>query len=74
MPTNKDNLRTLSIHQIILMYDMGNLLYVIAALLALLWLISYVGFGATAGASVHILLVLAAMVMLLTLTPEDTRA
>ena len=42
---------------------MGNLLYIIAAILVIGWLIGFVGFNA--GGLIHILLVIAVIVVLL---------
>ena len=42
---------------------MGNLLYIIAVLLVIGWLIGFVGFGT--GGLIHILLVIAIVVVLL---------
>jgi hypothetical protein len=42
---------------------MGNLLYIIAAILVIGWLIGFVGFNA--GGLIHILLVIAIIVVLL---------
>ena len=42
---------------------MGNLLYIIAVILVIGWLIGFVGYGA--GGLVHILLVIAIVVVLL---------
>jgi len=42
---------------------MGNLLYIIAVILVIGWLIGFVGYGA--GGIIHILLVIAVVVILL---------
>jgi hypothetical protein len=42
---------------------MGNLLYIIAVILVIGWLIGFVGYGA--GGLIHILLVIAVVVVLL---------
>lgn len=42
---------------------MGNLLYAIAVILAILWAIGFVGYGS--GGIIHILLVIAIIVVLL---------
>lgn len=44
-------------------YTMGNLLYIIAVLLIIGWLIGFVGYGT--GGLIHILLVIAVVVVLL---------
>ncbi len=42
---------------------MGNLLYIIAVILVISWLIGFIGYGA--GGLIHILLVIAIIVVLL---------
>lgn len=44
---------------------MGNLLYYIAVILVILWLIGFLGFGQAVGNFIHILLVLAIISVLL---------
>jgi tryptophan-rich sensory protein len=44
---------------------MGNLLYIIAVVLIIAWLIGFLGFGDTVGGVIHILLVLAVVAVLL---------
>jgi tryptophan-rich sensory protein len=44
---------------------MGNLLYVIALILVIAWLIGFLGFGDSVGGVIHILLVLAIVAFLL---------
>jgi tryptophan-rich sensory protein len=44
---------------------MGNLLYIIALVLVIAWLIGFIGFGDTVGGVIHILLVLAIVAFLL---------
>jgi len=50
-------------HPLFKLKEMGNLLYVIAVILVLGWLIGFVGYNA--GGIVHILLVIAVVVVLL---------
>ena len=49
---------------------MGNLLYVIAVILVIGWLIGYVGFNVSGGL-IHILLVIAVIAVLLRLIRGD---
>ncbi|QHT66323.1 lmo0937 family membrane protein [Rhodocytophaga rosea] len=44
---------------------MGSILYVVAVVLIILWLIGYVGFGEAVGNFIHILLVLAIIAILI---------
>jgi hypothetical protein len=44
---------------------MGNLLYIIALVLVIAWLIGLLGFGDAVGGVIHILLVLAVIAFLL---------
>ena len=44
---------------------MGSILYVVAVVLIILWLIGYVGFGEAVGNFIHILLVLAVIAILI---------
>ena len=44
---------------------MGNLLYIIAVILVIGWLIGFFGYGAQTGGLIHILLVIAIIVVLL---------
>lgn len=44
---------------------MGNLLYYIAVILVILWLVGFLGFGQAVGNFIHILLVLAIIAVLL---------
>ena len=44
---------------------MGNILYYVALILVVLWLIGYMGFGAAVGNFIHILLVLAVIAILI---------
>lgn len=44
---------------------MGNLLYYIAVILVIFWLIGFLGFGQAVGNFIHILLVLAVISILL---------
>jgi len=44
---------------------MGSILYVVAIVLIILWLIGYVGFGEAVGNFIHILLVLAIIAILI---------
>jgi len=44
---------------------MGNLLYIIAAVLLIGWLVGFLGFGDAVGGFIHILLVLAVVFFLL---------
>lgn len=44
---------------------MGNLLYIIAIVLVIAWLIGFLGFGDQVGGIIHILLVLAIVAFLL---------
>ncbi|MBX9851744.1 MAG: lmo0937 family membrane protein [Cytophagaceae bacterium] len=44
---------------------MGNLLYIIALVLVIAWLVGFLGFGDTVGGIIHILLVLAIIAFLL---------
>jgi hypothetical protein len=46
---------------------MGNLLYIIAVILIIGWLIGFVGFGDAVGGIIHILLVLAVAMVLIRL-------
>ncbi|WP_210465004.1 MULTISPECIES: lmo0937 family membrane protein [Rufibacter] len=46
---------------------MGNLLYVIALVLVIVWLIGFLGFGDQVGGIIHVLLVIAIVVVLLRL-------
>jgi hypothetical protein len=46
---------------------MGNLLYIIAVILIIFWLIGWLGFGDTVGGIIHILLVIAVIAVLLRL-------
>ncbi|MDP2724341.1 MAG: lmo0937 family membrane protein [Bacteroidales bacterium] len=43
---------------------MGNLLYIIAVILIIAWLIGFVGYSASGGGLIHILLVIAAIAVL----------
>jgi hypothetical protein len=45
--------------------DMGNLLYILAIVLVVMWLVGFLGFGDTVGGIIHILLVLAVVAFLL---------
>lgn len=44
---------------------MGNLLYILAVVLLVMWLVGFLGFGDTVGGIIHILLVLAVVAFLL---------
>lgn len=44
---------------------MGNLLYIIALVLVIAWLVGFLGFGDSVGGIIHILLVLAIIAFLL---------
>jgi len=44
---------------------MGNLLYIIALVLVIAWLIGFLGFGDSVGGVIHILLVIAIIAFLL---------
>jgi hypothetical protein len=44
---------------------MGNLLYIIALVLVIAWLVGFLGFGDSVGGVIHILLVLAIIAFLL---------
>lgn len=44
---------------------MGNILYLIALVLVILWLIGYLGFPTQVGGIIHVLLVLAIVAVLL---------
>ncbi len=44
---------------------MENLLYIIAVVLVIMWLIGYLGFPAQAGNIIHVLLVIAIVIFLL---------
>ncbi len=44
---------------------MGNLLYYVAVILIVLWLVGFLGFGQAVGNFIHILLVLAIVAVLL---------
>lgn len=44
---------------------MGNLLYYVAVILIVLWLVGFLGFGQAVGNFIHILLVLAIIAVLL---------
>jgi uncharacterized membrane protein YtjA (UPF0391 family) len=43
---------------------MGNLLYIIAVILIIAWLIGFVGYSASGGGLIHILLVIAVIAVL----------
>jgi hypothetical protein len=44
---------------------MGNLLYIIALVLVIAWLVGFLGFGDSVGGVIHILLVIAIIAFLL---------
>ncbi len=44
---------------------MGNILYYVALILVVLWLVGFLGFGSAVGNFIHILLVLAVISILL---------
>ena len=44
---------------------MGNLLYIIAVILIIGWLVGFVGFSSAVGSFIHILLVIAIIIILL---------
>ena len=46
-------------------FNMGNLLYVVAVVLVILWAIGYFGFATQTGGIIHVLLVLAIIAVLL---------
>lgn len=44
---------------------MGSILNIVIAVLIILWLVGYIGFGAAVGSFIHILLVLAVIAILI---------
>jgi len=44
---------------------MGNILYYVALILVIMWLVGFIGFGSAVGSYIHILLVLAVIALLI---------
>ena len=57
-------IKLLNIKNIKITYIMGNLLYIIAVILVIIWAISFLG-GFYSGGIIHVLLVIAIIVVLL---------
>jgi hypothetical protein len=44
---------------------MGNILYYVALILVIMWLVGFIGFGSAVGSYIHILIVLAVIALLI---------